>query len=162
MLACQPLPVGGAPPWAEAQEGRCSRPPHPTLDSTGEHERGEAAGPRRWEPWLCPPCPVTQVLPHLLPSLRPRSLKPPQQLGSRPSSPGRGLPSCGVCGCVHMYVCVYMCVGSRVCARMSCVHVHMCVSMCMHVCVYMCVLGDVHSRSSEGPRSGGCEEGGAA
>lgn len=34
--------------------------------------------------------------------------------------------------------------------------------MCVHVCMHVCVLGDVHSRSSEGLRMGGCEEGRAA
>lgn len=80
-----------------------------------------------------------------------------------------------VCMSVHVYVhscadirvptCVDMCghtctcVGCT-CAPVSCACAHVCTCVC--TCVYMCVLGDVHSRSSEGLRMGGCEEGGTA
>lgn len=68
-----------------------------------------------------------------------------------------GHPCTHVCGyvCAHVYMCgVHMC--TRVVCMCTCVHV------CVCTCVYMCVLGDVHSRSSEGLRMGGCEEGGTA
>ena len=40
--------------------------------------------------------------------------------------------------CVHVCVCLFMCVYSSVCLC-TCVCVYVCVCMCLCVCVYMCV-----------------------
>ena len=43
---------------------------------------------------------------------------------------------CGVCACVHVYMCVCMCVHVYMCV---CTCMCVCVCTCVCVCVYMCV-----------------------
>ena len=40
-----------------------------------------------------------------------------------------------VCVCIHVFVCVYMCVYIHVCV---CVYTYMCVFVCIHTCVCTC------------------------